>query len=682
MFKKSKKHSKRKSEVDLITGIVSNVVRNKGLVLPNEFEELCKDLSDSQKQTVIKKLQKKNFEIVEGIIRFSDKVKADEQITDNEIFSYLIRPEFVDTQADYIQVGSQFYKGLVATGFPAQVTDNWLGNLAQEKGNMDFTLFIEPSSIRALEEYLNGQLKKVENDLYKYESRGISNPSLENRKKELLEQLNNIISGAYKLYKMKLYLATKSASQDKVTTAGTKIMSSLHAEGIEAKYALKYQEQLLKSIIPTSVDHLKGREIFVPGPAAAASFPFSSAFYEADENEGVLLGFNDNGIPIGLSLWKLPKYVGVVLGSSGSGKSYTTKALILNDQMVNGTKVFVLDPENEYTDLCRSLGEKSQVISLSRKSKNIPNILSLFGGELTEKLIGLPKIFNVLLGGITETQKPLLEAALIRTYKRKKITEDNSRSWKKNPPRLSDLVKTLTDMKKSCKEQHIKTEYEILLSKLKRFTHGIFKFMDTKGHGIDIKKDFTVFEFRQMPDEVRPVLMLILLEFIKTKFNQDLNKKMLVLDEAWRLLKSKEEADYVEGFARTFRKVNGALLLVTQSVAELKGCEEGKAYLSNTAFQYILRTEGVVADETCELFNLNDVEKEIIIGARQGQGILVWGGKHNKINIRVDPETHELITTDPEERKKLQEREKEKEKKLKKKLKKKVKKKIKKKRKR
>ncbi|MBW2995652.1 ATP-binding protein, partial [Candidatus Woesearchaeota archaeon] len=576
MLKKSK--IKRKSEIDNIVTKITNKIRQNGIMLPKEFDEICKNFTDLQKKTVLKILQKKKYEIVEGMIKFNENVKADERITDNEIFSYLIRPEFVDTQSDYIQIGSQYYKGLVATGFPAQVTANWLGNLTQEKGNMDFSIFIEPSSVRALEEYLNGQLKKVENDLYKYESRGISNPSLENRKKELLEQLNNIISGAYKLYKMKLYLATKSASKDKIETAGTKIMSSLHSEGIEAKYALKYQEQLLKSIIPTSVDYLKGREILVPGPAAAASFPFSSAFYEADEKEGVLLGFNDNGIPLGLSLWKLDKYVGVVLGASGAGKSYATKAFILNDRMVNGTKVFVLDPENEYTDMSKALGDQSQVISLSRKSKNIPNILSLFGGNLTDKLIALPKIFNVLLGGITEVQKPLLEGALIMTYKRKKITEDNSRSWKKRPPTLSDLVKTLKDRKSKIKEHNIRAEYEILISKLERYTKGIFKFMNTKGHGIDVKKDFTVFEFRQMPDEVRPVLMLILLEFIKTKFNQDNNKKMLVLDEAWRLLKTREEADYVEGFARTFRKKHGALLLVTQSVAELKGCEEGKAY--------------------------------------------------------------------------------------------------------
>ncbi len=644
----------KRTEVDNSVARIVNLVRLKGIVLPEEIDNITADLSKAEKQKALAKLKSMGYEFVEDMIKFKDEVTAEEKITDNEIFSYLVKPEYVDTSSDSIQVGSQVYKGIVATGFPSQVSDNWMGKLTQESGNVDFSIFIEPSSVRALEIYLNNQLKKVENDLYKYESRGVSNPSLVNRKKELLEQLNNLIQGTYKLYKMILYLAAKGPNKEKANSLTTKITSLLHAEGIEAKQTTNYQQQLLKSIIPTSINHLKGREIFVPGPAAAASFPFSSAFYEVDEEDGIFLGFNDNNIPIGMSLWKLPKYVGVVIGASGSGKSYSSKALILNDRMVNGTKTFILDPENEYTDMCKVI-ENSQVISLDRHSKSIPNLLSLFGGNLTDKLVSLPKIFDVLLGGLSENQKPILETALIDTYKKKGITEDKESSWSRAPPKLSDLVATLRKNMKSCRGEAMKSDYEIIIGRLSRYTTGVFKFMNRGGEGIDVKKDFTVFEFKSMPEEVRPVLMLILLEFIKTKFLQDKNKKMLVMDEAWRVLKNKNEADYIESFARTFRKSNGALLLITQSVAELQDSPEGKAYLANTAFQLVLRTEGIVADETCKLFSLNKREKEVILNARQGQGILVWGGKHFKINVRVDPKTHDLITTNPEEIKRLNE---------------------------
>jgi conjugal transfer ATP-binding protein TraC len=302
--------------------------------------------------------------------------------------------------------------------------------------------------------------------------------------------------------------------------------------------------------------------------------------------------------------------------------------------------------------MCKNIAD-SQVIRLSRESHKIPNILSLMGGSLPDKLISIPKIFEVLLGGLSNSQKPLLERAIIDTYTKKGITETNEKSWKKSPPTLRDLAVMLTVHKKKCTDFQLKSEYETMSNRLERFTTGIFKFMNTTGDGINPKATFNVIEFKNMPNEVRPVLMLILLEFIKTKFLENKEKKILVLDEAWRVLKNREEASYVESFARTFRKSNGSLILITQSVEELQGCPEGKAYLANSAFTYIFKTEGVVVQETAELFGLNDTEREIISSAKQGEGILIWGKTHHKIQVRVDPKTHDLITTNPEEVMKL-----------------------------
>jgi len=637
------------TEIDLIADELANIVATKGVVLPEEFEMLAKELSKKEKKILMKKLFAMNIEKKEDLLQAKrDGSFQTEFIANKDILSFLIRPEYVNSNPDYIQVGTQYFRGMVATGFPAKVNENWLGKLIQERSNIDFSIFIWPSSVRALEVYLSDELKKVENDLYSYTKRGLHNPSLEARKKELLEQLDNLIKGTYKLYKMSLYLISKGTSPEATMTLSNRILSSLRAEGIEAKQAINYQEQLMKSVIPTGRDYMQGRQIFVPGPAAAAAFPFSSDYYAADEEDGILLGFNDNEIPIGLSIWKLPKYVGVIIGATGAGKSYAAKALVLNDRMVNGTKIFILDPENEYTEMCKRI-KNSQIISLDRKSKTIPNVLSLMGASLTDKLIALPKVLSVLFEGVTETQKPLLESALIETYKRKGITEANEKSWKKKAPKLSDLLRVLNARKRTATDPNIRSDYEVLASKLTRYTTGIFKFLNQSHNNLTLDSDFVVFEFKNLPDEIRPVMMMILLEFIKTKFLNDDAKKMLVLDEAWRVLKNKTEADYIENFARTFRKSNGALLLLTQSVAELKDSPEGKAYLANTAFQFILRTEGIVLDETAKLFHLNKTEQDIIRNAGLGQGILIWGDKRHKINVKVDPKTHELITTHPEE---------------------------------
>jgi conjugal transfer ATP-binding protein TraC len=638
----------RKDEVEFVLDSIINHLVNKEVLLPEEIDNFCVNLSLEGKQIVRKRLLELGCVFDEDMVLLSKRMIGRKRIEEKELLSYLIRPEYIDTKKDFIQVGNQFYQGITATGFPSTVAKNWMGRLSEEKANMDFSVYISPSSVRAMEDYLSGQLRQVDNDLFKYKQKGLDNPSLENRKKELLEQLNAIIKGEFKLYKIGLYLVSKGVSPKNALTMGKKILSSLQAEGIEAEPASYLQEKLLKSVIPASTNYIFENELIVPGPAAAASFPFSSSFYEVDEQDGILLGFNDRGIPIGKSIWKLPKYIGAVLGSTGSGKSYGTKALLLNDQLVNGTKVVVLDPEGEYVDMANTL-PSSQVVSLNRKSKTIPNVLNLMGSNLVDKLVALPKVFDVLLDGVTDIQKPLLERAVVNAYHIKGIYEDNEKSWKCKAPILSDVLKELHKLQKRTKNQSSITEYEVLISKLSRYTDGIFKFINQSGKDINLDADFIVFEFKEMSDEIRPVMMLILLEFVKTKFQLDTKKKMLVLDEAWRLLKNKNEADYVEGFARTFRKRNGSLVLVTQSVAELKDSPEGKAFLANTAFRYILKTEKIVLDETCELFGLNESEKEIISNARPGEGILIWENKHYKINIHVDPETHKLITTDPNE---------------------------------
>lgn len=638
----------RRDEVEFVVDSIINYIVNKEVVLPSEIDEFCKDLTPKGKQKVRKRLLQLGCIFEEDMLKMNKRMIGRKTIEEKELLSYLIRPEFIDTQKEYIQVGNQFYQGIAATGFPSTVTKNWMGRLSEEKANMDFSVYISPSSVRAMEGYLTAQLRQVDNDLYKYRQRGLDNPSLENRKNELLEQLNAIIRGEFKLYRMGLYLLSKGISPKDTLAMGKKVLAGLQSEGIEGEAALYTQEKLLKSVIPTSTNYMFDNEMIVPGPAAAASFPFSSSFYEVDEEDGILLGFNDRGIPMGRSIWKLPKYIGAVLGATGSGKSYGSKALLLNDQLVNGTKVVMLDPEGEYVDMANAM-PSSQVISLNRKSKTIPNVLNLMGGNLVDKLVSLPKVFDVLLEGVSDIQKPLLEKALVEAYHTKRIYEDKPSSWKKTAPILSDVLKELQKAQKKTKNQASVAEYEVLISKLSRYTDGIFKFINQSGKDINLDSDFIVFEFSEMTEEIRPVMMLILLEFVKTKFQLDKSKKMLVLDEAWRMLKNKNEADYVEGFARTFRKRNGSLILVTQSVAELKDSPEGKAFLANTAFRYILKTEKIVLDETCELFGLNESEKEIIGNAKVGEGILIWENKHYKINISVDPETHKLITTNPNE---------------------------------
>jgi len=679
----------RKSFEDISALRIYNELQKRNEMSEDDCEKIIEVCSEDVKPKILAKLLKKHVEFNEKtrILTYNYKLFKT-KLSDNKIFNELIRPEYIHTKKNKIQVGSKFYQSIFANGFPSVVENNWLGNLVSEKSNVDFTIHISPSSISDMEEYLNKQLRQVENDLYIFKKKGVNNQSLENRKNELIDQLNSIIRGDYKLYHMGLFMIAKG-TENEVEIIGNNVKSSMLSEGIESEEADYYQEDVLKTVMPTSTNSVPEKMLIVPSPALSASFPFSSSFYNVDEGTrekkgsiagiGTLLGFNDNFVPIAKSVWRLPKYVGCVIGASGSGKSYATKAFILNEQLVNRTKFIILDPEDEYYPMLFTKKEnrdgsydyvKREDVNVSCKmvslditqkdlKKKIPNILDFGGVDFISKLALLPKIYDVLLGELRPIEKAILEEASINAYNHKRIYVDDEKSWKNQAPDLSDVLEELKKLRKQNKDKGIDKSYHELIIRLDRYVHGIFSFINSNAK-MEYEDDITIINLKGMADEIRPLLMLIMLEFIRTSFAKEaivakekeepIPKKFVVLDEAWKMLKTESESNYIEHFARTFRKINGGLLLITQSVAELKDCPQGRAFLANTSFKYILRTEIVTLDETCKVFGLNSVEKEMLSSAVAGEGILVWDNVHYKINVHVDPYTHKLITTNPNEK--------------------------------
>ncbi len=640
-----------KTEIENVTLQIENAIRKKNVVFFSELDEYFQPLTKKEKKAALKELNKlKYITKREDSFHYEEKERV-EEYSEEEIFNSLIKPEYIDTKKNEIQVGNKYYQGLFATGFPNVVAENWLSRLVNEKENVDFSLHITPGNIAALEIHLNNELKRINADLYHYNLRGIPAPSLEERKREILQALTAIIQGQYKLYATSLYLTAKGTEIDKVLALGKSVQSFLRAEAIESELARFYQQEILKSTMPGGRDLLKNKDINIPDDALAASFPFSSSFLDVDEKDGVLLGFNDRGLPVARSIWKEKSYSYLILGSTGSGKSYSSKFLLLNEKMINDTRILIVDPQNEYGRLCKTVGGNQ--LTISRRSKTIPNLLGLYGGDFIEKLISLGKIFGLLLGGedgcVTEAQKPLLEKSILDCYAGKGIYRDNQKTWHKLPPILGDLEKVMRHNMHQSVDSRTKGSYEILLNRLSRFTSGIYSFLNQHGGELDMKPEFVTFDISNVPSEVKPVMMLTILEYIKQRMLEMRDKKILCIDEAHLLLKNPAISSYIEDLIRTVRKFNGGIMLVTQTVGELMSCVEGKAVLANSFAKYIFATEPIYLDETAKLFNLNDVEKNLIGTATVGKGILAWGNQHFLINIHVDPVTHQLITTKPEE---------------------------------
>src|SRR3989338_6151682 len=655
LFRKVKGFLLGKKELDIISGQVYNYVVKKKLVYFSELEPFFKGLPSYEKFRILERLKKeKDIAFEEDMLQYNEK-EGFETISQQQMLNALIKPEFVDTKPSYIQVGSKFFQGLTCVGLPETVSENWLSGMTQERSDVDYSIFIEPSSIQTLQQYLTTELRKVRSDIYMYESRGETNPILEQKRDELEENLRNISKGSYKLYRTHIHLVSKGVNPENSISLAKRTQSSLKSYGIITKVTTNYQQQLLKSVIPSSINHVNDKGILVPDDALAASFPFSSPFYDVDEEQGILLGWGPNSLPVARCLWNEYSYSGCFIGPTGSGKSMACKFFIDQENTIRGTRVIIIDPaattgaQPEYKRMCEK--KKGTYISFSKDSKNIPAIMGLFTGDFLEDVFAIEHILSVMLGGeqgITKAQEPWLEKAILMAFEMAGITPDNQASWKKTPPRLDKLKIALTKLFREAKSENARMSIEALLSRLSRFTgDGMYSFIDQPGNELSIDNSFTVFEFKNAPSQVRETLTAIVMNYVKAKAMGNMDRTIIVLEEAPLWLKHEVLADFLSTMIVLVRKSNTGMLLVLQDLGQLNNCQHGETLLGNLMFIYLMGCKKNLLRKTALTFDLNEKEQEILLHSATGEGILIWNKERFQVKRKIEPETDKLITTNP-----------------------------------
>src|SRR3989344_227252 len=396
-----------------------------------------------------------------------------------------------------------------------------------------------------------------------------------------------------------------------------------------------------ESMLPLARDSLKiKRNIHTTG--LSAFFPFSSPFLDID-NDGILLGLNKNKIPYIKDIFRLTNANGIILATSGAGKSYFTK-LLISRQFLNGCDVLIIDPQGEYLGITKHY--KGQTITISKDSKTMINPLDLMGHEYIEKRLSLMDLFKLMFGDLTEVQKAILDKAVDLTYDGKGISKDK---WQMmNPPMLQDLFNVLKKMQRTAHAQE-KMTYIALLNRLQMYTEkGVFSFLN-KETNIQFGNNFVCFNIGAMPKQVKPVVMYLILDYVYMRMKQSLKRKMLVIDEAWAMLQTAEESSYIYEIVKTCRKFNLGLLMITQDVADLVDSKAGHAVLANTSYTFLLRQKPAVISAVAKTFNLSKAEREYLISAEKGKGILILENEHQELEVIASEKEHELITTNPDE---------------------------------
>jgi len=562
----------------------------------------------------------------------------------------LLKPSYVKNEFDCIKVNEQMTRTIMAVGYPRTIREGWLDSIISSEGNFDLSMHIKPSHISTILTQLNQELVKQESDLMAAQMKGIVNPSLQLQHQDTLNVLEKLQKGEEKLFNISLYLGARAYDKEKLELLTKKILAELNSIMIIPKIPFLKMNEGAKSLYPIQEDKLNiNRNI--PSDALAACFPFTTAYLNIDK-EGILFGLNKiNNIPIILDPFSFANYNGLILGTSGGGKSVTAKLFILRN-ILRGVKTIMIDPQGEYVDLTKTYN--GQLVEIHRDSESIINPFDLMGSDLGEKTISLMDLFKILCGELTEVQKNILDKAVHNIYQQKGILQEDSKTWTKEPPIMEDLYNEIIQEKKTASRLERMT-YEALENRLRIYVKGSFSFIN-KQTNLDLTNDLICFNIANMPSQIKPVMMYLILDFVHKKMQKDKERKTLIIDEAWSLLRFAEHSKSIFELIKTARKFGLGIVIITQEVEDLLSSPAGKTILANTAWKYLSRQEPACIMELAEKFHLNQEEQNYLLTAMPGEGLLFAMNDHIPLRVVPSPSEYELITTNPDEVRKREEK--------------------------
>lgn len=566
----------------------------------------------------------------------------------------LIAPSSIEIHSSYFRLGTKYGRTLYVYGYPRSIYTGWLSSLINIDEVLDVSMYIYPVDSQVVLNNLRKKVTQLEATTSINNEKGKTrDPALEAAINDAEELRDQIQLGAEHFFRFGLYVTLWADSLDELNFIQNKIETLFGQQLIFSKVASSQQEQGLNSTIPQMSDQLQIRRNMNTG-AISTSFPFTSA--DLTDNTGILYGINmhNNGLVI-FDRFKLENANLVVFAKSGAGKSFTVKLEALRSMML-GAEIIIIDPENEYQKLAEAVGGSYVRLSLNSSTRinpfDLPRVIDSDEAEdaLRANLVTLHGLFRLMLGGtqvaangtamsaLTPVEEADLDQALIDTYARVGITSDPL-THNSPPPTISDLYDTLLHMANTGPQ---------LAQRLRKYTTGTFAGIFSQQSNIDINNPMVVFNIRDLEDELRPVAMYIVLSHIWNITRTVQKKRMLIVDEAWQLMKYDDSANFLFSLAKRARKYFLGLTTISQDVEDFMGSKMGRAIVANSSMQILLKQSSSAVDVLSDVFKLTEEEKKRLANFPIGQGLFFAGQSHVHINIQASPTEQQLITTNPQ----------------------------------
>ena len=566
-----------------------------------------------------------------------------------------VAPSSIEFNSNYFQIGTRFARTYYVFGYPRQLSTGWLSSMVNIDEVVDLSIYVYPVESEVVLKNLQKKVAQLEAGLQLDSEKGrVRDPGKQTAIVDAEEMRDKLQVGEERFFRMGLYFTVYGESMDELEFVSHKIESILGQQLVFSKPATTQQEQGLNSTIPQFSDQLQIRRNMNTG-AISTSFPFTSA--DLTQENGILYGINmhNSGLVI-FDRFSLENGNAVVFAKSGAGKSFTVKLEALRSMMM-GTEIFIIDPENEYQQMCEAVGGTYIRLSLSSQTRinpfDLPQVIDTDEADnaLRSNLITLHGLLRLMMGGaqaqmqgnnqaamaptMSPSEEADLDAALIETYAKAGITNDPL-THGSQPPTINDLYETLL---------HMGGNGPQLAQRLRKYTTGTFAGIFSQQSNVDINNPMVVFNIRDLEDELRPVAMFIVLNFIWNKTKSDQKRRMLIVDEAWQLMKYEDSANFMFSLAKRARKYNLGITTISQDVEDFMGSRMGRAIVANSSVQILLKQSTSAVDVLADVFKLTSEERKRLSQFPVGQGLFFAGQNHVHIQIAASPTEANLVST-------------------------------------
>ena len=552
----------------------------------------------------------------------------------------VIAPSALQVTPRTLNLGEKVARTFFVISYPRFLTTGWFAPIINLDKVFDVSIFVHPMDTTAVLRKFQKKVAEVESQISIRQEKGlVRDPVLDTAYSDLEYLRDQLQQAQEKMFQVGLYITIYGDSREEIDKTESEIRSILESRLVYLKPALFQQEAGFKSVLPIAEDELSVHSNLNSSPLSSI-FPFIS--FDLTSDRGILYGINRHNSSLVLfDRFSLENYNSVVFAKSGAGKSYMTKLEIVRSLMFD-TDVIVIDPEREYEYLAETTGGRYFNISLSSQHHINPFDLPVAREDespadvLRNNIITLVGLFRIMFGGLTPEEDAIIDRAITETYALKDITP-NSDFANLEPPLLSDFEMVLSGMEGS----------DSLVQRLSKYTQGTWSGFINRPTNVDMNKRFIVFSVRDMEDELKPVAMYLITHYIWNMVRKELRKRLLIIDEAWWMMKSEDTASFLFGIAKRGRKYYLGLATITQDVSDFLSSTYGKAMITNSSIQILLRQSPTSIDLIQETFKLSDEEKYLLLESDVGEGIFFAGLKHVAIKVIASYTEDQIITSDP-----------------------------------